>query len=121
MIATFRDEVTRARATEHAELDEGWVLLREAMERGRLLDKHAATCHEAAMKEAEEIRVSTVDEAEEVLARARTTVREILAQAHTEAMEITSTARQRIPLTVGSPNPALAGEEARRAAHHLLD
>jgi uncharacterized protein (DUF3084 family) len=30
-------------------------------------------------------------------------------------------ARQRIPLTVGPPNPALAGEEVRRAAEHLLD
>jgi hypothetical protein len=30
MIATFRDEVTRARAAERAELDEGWVLLHEA-------------------------------------------------------------------------------------------
>jgi hypothetical protein len=27
MIATFRDEVTRPRAAEHAKIDEGWVLL----------------------------------------------------------------------------------------------
>jgi polyhydroxyalkanoate synthesis regulator phasin len=36
-------------------------------------------------------------------------------------MEIVSEARQRIPSTVGAPNPALAGEEAKRAAPHLLD
>jgi hypothetical protein len=36
-------------------------------------------------------------------------------------MEIISEARQRIPSTVGPPNPALAGEEAKRAALHLLD
>jgi hypothetical protein len=58
--------------------------------------------------------VSAADEAEEVLARA--SVREILARAHNKATEIISTARQRIPSTVGPPNPALAGEEAKRAA-----
>jgi chromosome segregation ATPase len=36
-------------------------------------------------------------------------------------MEIISEARQRIPSTVGPPNLALAGEEAKRAAQHLLD
>jgi chromosome segregation ATPase len=36
-------------------------------------------------------------------------------------MEIISKARQRIPSTVGPPNPALAGEEAKRAAQHLQD
>jgi uncharacterized protein (DUF3084 family) len=36
-------------------------------------------------------------------------------------MEIVSEARQRIPSTVGPANPALAGEEAKRAAQHLLD
>jgi flagellar motility protein MotE (MotC chaperone) len=36
-------------------------------------------------------------------------------------MEIVSEARQRIPSTVGPPNPALAREEAKRAAQHLLD
>jgi chromosome segregation ATPase len=36
-------------------------------------------------------------------------------------MEIISEARQRLPSTVGPPNPALAGEEAKRAAQHLLD
>jgi polyhydroxyalkanoate synthesis regulator phasin len=36
-------------------------------------------------------------------------------------MGIISEARQRIPPTVGAPNPALAGEEAKRAAQHLLD
>jgi cell division septum initiation protein DivIVA len=61
------------------------------------------------------------DEAEEVLARARATTREILARAHNVATEIISAARQRIPSTVGPPNPALAGEEAKRAVHHLLD
>jgi cell division septum initiation protein DivIVA len=60
------------------------------------------------------------DEAEEVLARVRSTAREILVRAHNEATEITSTARQRIPSTVGPPNPTLAREEARRAAQHLL-
>jgi hypothetical protein len=121
MIATLHDEVTRARATERADLDEGWVLLRETAERCRLLDQRAAEHREMAWKEAEEIRASTADEAEEVLARARAIAREILAQAHNEAMEITSAAHQRIPSTVGPPNPALACEEARRAAQHLLD
>jgi cell division septum initiation protein DivIVA len=73
------------------------------------------------LKEAEEIRTSAADEAEEVLTRARTTSREILARAHAKATEITAATRQRIPLTVGPPNPALADEEARRAAEHLLD
>jgi hypothetical protein len=36
-------------------------------------------------------------------------------------MEIVSEARQTIPSIVGPPNPALAGEEAKRAAQHLLD
>jgi polyhydroxyalkanoate synthesis regulator phasin len=36
-------------------------------------------------------------------------------------MEIISEARQRIPSTVGPPNLALAGEEAKRVAQHLLD
>jgi flagellar motility protein MotE (MotC chaperone) len=49
------------------------------------------------------------------------TAREILARAHADATEITAAARQRIPLTVGPPNPALAGKEARRAVEHLLD
>jgi vacuolar-type H+-ATPase subunit H len=61
------------------------------------------------------------EEAEEVLASARESAREILARAHHEAMEIISEERQRIPSTVGPPNPALAGEEAKRAAQHLLD
>jgi cell division septum initiation protein DivIVA len=121
MIATLHDEVTRARATERTGLDEGWVLLCEAAERCRLLDKRAAEHRETARKEAEEIRASVTDENEEVLARARSTAREILAQAHTEATKITSAAHQRIPSTIGPPNLALAGEEARRAAQHLLD
>jgi polyhydroxyalkanoate synthesis regulator phasin len=36
-------------------------------------------------------------------------------------MEIISEARQRLPTTVGPPNPALAGGEAKRVAQHLLD
>jgi hypothetical protein len=36
-------------------------------------------------------------------------------------MEIISEAHQRLPTTIGPPNPALAGEEAKRAAQHLLD
>jgi hypothetical protein len=36
-------------------------------------------------------------------------------------MEIVSETRQRIPSTVGPPNLALAGEEVKRAAQHLLD
>jgi hypothetical protein len=47
--------------------------------------------------------------------------RGILARVHHEAMEIISKARQRISSTVGPPNPTLAGEEAKRAAQHLLD
>jgi hypothetical protein len=66
----------------------------------------------------EEIRASTAGKAEEVLATA--TAREILAQAHNEATEIISAARQRIPPTIGPPNPALAGEEVKRATQHLL-
>jgi cell division septum initiation protein DivIVA len=49
------------------------------------------------------------------------TVGKILPQACAEATEIITMARQRIPLTVGPPYPALAGEEARRAAQLLLD
>jgi hypothetical protein len=89
MIPTFHDEVTRARA---AEIDEGWVLFHEVVERDRLLDVRAAAHREAALKEAEEIRASMTDEAEEVLARARMMAREILARAHVEAMEITAAA-----------------------------
>jgi cell division septum initiation protein DivIVA len=88
------------------------------MERCRLLDQRAAERHELARKEVEEIRASMADKAEEVLARA--TAREILAQAHNEATEIISAARQRIPPTIGPPNPALAGEEVKRAVQHLL-
>jgi polyhydroxyalkanoate synthesis regulator phasin len=36
-------------------------------------------------------------------------------------IKIISAVRQRIPSTVGPPNAALAGEEAKRAAQHLLD
>jgi hypothetical protein len=49
------------------------------------------------------------------LARARASAREILARAHNEA------SCQRIPSTVGPPNPTLAGEEAKRATQHLLE
>jgi F0F1-type ATP synthase membrane subunit b/b' len=91
------------------------------MERCHLLDQRAAERHEWARKEAEEIRASTVEEAEEALANARESTRETLARAHEEAMKIISEARQKIPPTVGPPNPALAGEEAKRAAQHLLD
>jgi cell division septum initiation protein DivIVA len=91
------------------------------MERCRLLDQRTAERREQARKEAEEIHASAAEEAEEALANARESVRGILARAHHEAMEIISEARQRIPSTVGPPNPALAGEEAKRAAQHLLD
>jgi cell division septum initiation protein DivIVA len=91
------------------------------MERSRLLDEHAAARCEAAVKVAGEIRSSAADEAEEILAQARMIAGEILAQAHAEATEIVATACQRIPLTVGPPNPALAGEEARRATQFHLD
>jgi ElaB/YqjD/DUF883 family membrane-anchored ribosome-binding protein len=87
---------------------------------GYLLDERAAA-YLKRLREAEEIRASAPDEVEEVLARERTTSREILARARTEATEITSAVRHRIPLTVGPPNPALAGEEARREAQHLMD
>jgi hypothetical protein len=119
MIATFQDEVTRARAIEQASLDEGWALLHRATERCRLLDQCVAEHREQARKQVKEIRASVADKAEEVLARA--TAREILARAHNEATEIMSPARQRIPSTVGPPNLALAGEEAKQAAQHLLD
>jgi F0F1-type ATP synthase membrane subunit b/b' len=110
MADTFQNEVARARAAEQARLDNGWALLHQATERCRLLDRRAAERREQVRKEAEEIRTSAADEAEEVLARARASVREII-----------SAARQRIPSTVGPPNPALAGEEAKRVAQHLLD
>jgi hypothetical protein len=69
----------------------------------------------------QEIRASTADEAEKVLAKARVSAREILARAHHEATEINSAVCQRIPSTVGPPNPALVEEEAKRMAQHLLD
>jgi F0F1-type ATP synthase membrane subunit b/b' len=72
-------------------------------------------------KKAEEICASATEEAEEALAIARESVREVLARAHHKAMEIISEVRQRLPTTVGPPNPALAGEEAKRVAQHLLD
>jgi hypothetical protein len=117
----LRDEVARARAISEARLDEGWALLHQATERSRLQDQRTAERREHARKEAEEIRASTAEEAEEALVNARESARGILARAHHEAMEIISEARKRIPSTVGPPNPALAGEEAKRAAQHLLD
>jgi cell division septum initiation protein DivIVA len=51
----------------------------------------------------------------------RESAREVLARVHHEAMEIISEAHQRLPTTVGPPNLALAGEEVKRAAQHLLD
>jgi F0F1-type ATP synthase membrane subunit b/b' len=121
MTGALRNEVARARTVEEARIDEGWALLHQATERCRLLDQRAAERREQARKEVEEIRASAAEEAEEALANARESTREILARAHHEAMEIISEARQRIPSTVGPPNPALAGEEAKRAAQHLLD
>jgi cell division septum initiation protein DivIVA len=91
-------------------LDNGWSLLHQSAERCRLLDLRSAKRREQARKEAEEIRASAADEAEEVLVKARVSAREILATAHHEATKIISAARQRIPSTVGPPNPALAGE-----------
>jgi hypothetical protein len=121
MANTFQNEVTRARAGEQVRLDNSWALLHQATERYRLLDRCAAERREQARKEAEELHVSVADKAEEVLAGARASAREILARAHHEATEIISAARQRIPSTVGPPHPALPGEEAKRAAQHLLD
>jgi hypothetical protein len=117
----LRDEVARARSAEEARINEGWALLHQAPERCRLLDQRATERRERARKEAEEIRASAADEAEEALANARESVRGVLARAHEEAMKIVSEARQKIPPTVRPPNPALAGEEAKRAAQHLLD
>jgi vacuolar-type H+-ATPase subunit H len=121
MTGALRDKVVRARTAEEARIDEGWALLHQATKRCCLLDQRAAEHRERARKEAEEIRASTTEEAEEALAKARESARGILARAHHEAMEIISEARQRIPSTVGAPNPALAREEAKRAAQHLLD
>jgi hypothetical protein len=117
----LHDEVARARSAEEARIDEGWALLHQATERCRLLDQCAAERRERVRKEAEEIRASAANEAEEALANARESARGVLARAHEEAMKIVSEARQRIPPTVGPPNPALAGEEAKWAAQHLLD
>jgi hypothetical protein len=108
MTGALRNEVAKARVADEARINEGWVLLHQAMERCRLLDQRAAERHEQARKEAEEIHASMAEEAEEVLASARESVGGILARAHHEAMEIVSEARQRIPSTVGPPNPALA-------------
>jgi cell division septum initiation protein DivIVA len=121
MTDALRNEVAKARAADEVRINEGWVLLHQAMERCRLLDQRAAECREQARKEAEEIHASAAEEAEEALANARESVRGILARAHHEAMEIISEVRQRIPPAVGPPNPALAGEEAKWAAQHLLD
>jgi cell division septum initiation protein DivIVA len=121
MTGALRNEVIKARTAEEARIDEGWALLHQATERCRLLDQRATERRERARKEAEEIRASAAEEAEEALAKARESARGILARAHHKAMEIISEARQRIPSTVGAPNPALAGEEAKRAAQHLLD
>jgi hypothetical protein len=121
MTGTLQSEVAKARAADEVRLNEGWVLLHQATERCRLLDRRAAERHEQARKEVEEIRVSATDKAEEVLARARASGREIQARAHDEATDIISTARQRIPSTAGPPNPALAGEAAKWATQHLLD
>jgi cell division septum initiation protein DivIVA len=121
MTGALRNEVVKARAADEARINEGWVLLHQATERCRLLDQREAERREQARKEAEEIRTSAAEEAEEFLASARESARGILARAHHEAMEIVSEACQRIPSTVGPPNPALAGEEAKRVAQHLLD
>jgi F0F1-type ATP synthase membrane subunit b/b' len=121
MTGALRDEVVRARTAKEARIDEGWALLHQATERCRLLDQRAAKHREQARKEAEEIRASAVEEAEEALANTRESARGVLARAHQEAMEIISEACQKIPPTVGPPNTALAGEEAKRVAQHLLD
>jgi F0F1-type ATP synthase membrane subunit b/b' len=121
MTGTLQSEVAKARAADEAHLNEGWALLHEATERCHLLDKRADKRREHARKEAKEIRASMADEADEVLAGVRASASEIFARAHHEAMKIISAAHQRIPSTVGTPNPALAGEEATQAAQHLLD
>jgi F0F1-type ATP synthase membrane subunit b/b' len=121
MNGVLRSGVAKARAADEARLNKGWALLHQATERCRLLDQRVAERREQARKEAEEICASATEEAKEVLANARESAREVLARAHHEAMEIISEARQRLPTTVGPPNPALAGEEAKRAAQHLLD
>jgi hypothetical protein len=121
MTGALQNKVTKARAADKACINEDWVLLHQATERCRLLDQRAAERHEQARKEAEEIHASVAEEAEEVLVSARESARGILARTHHVAMEIVSEAHQWIPSTVGPPNPALAGEEAKRAAQHLLD
>jgi hypothetical protein len=46
MTGAFRSKVAKARAADEARLNEGWALLHQAMERGRLLDQCAAECRE---------------------------------------------------------------------------
>jgi vacuolar-type H+-ATPase subunit H len=121
MTGALRNEVARACTAEEARIDEGWALLHQATKRCHLLDQRAAEHRELARKVVEEIRARAAEEAEEALANARESARGILARAHHEAMEIIFEARQRIPSTVGPSNPALAGEEAKRVAQHLLD
>jgi F0F1-type ATP synthase membrane subunit b/b' len=121
MTGALRSGVAKACAADEARLNEGWTLLHQDTERCRLLDQHAAERRKHARKEVEEIRASAAEEAEEVRASARESAREVLARAHHEAMDIISEVCQRLPSTVGPPNLALAGEEAKRAAQHLLD
>jgi hypothetical protein len=44
MTGTLQSEVTKARATDEACLNEGWALLHQATERCRLLDQRADEC-----------------------------------------------------------------------------
>jgi cell division septum initiation protein DivIVA len=121
MTGALRNKVAKARTAEKARIDEGWALLHQATERCHLLGQRAAERREQARKEVKKIHASAAEEAKEAVASARESARGILAKAHHEAMEIISEARQRIPSTVGPANPALAGEEAKLAAQHLLD
>ena len=61
-------EEDRVRAEEVAELSRGWACLQETVERCRRKDEAAQAQREAALRSAEEIRISVVRELEETLA-----------------------------------------------------
>jgi hypothetical protein len=121
LISSFTAEVARARAAKRAELDASWGPFHVALERSRFTEERVVSHHETARREASEIRVSSTNEAEQILVKAKAVVEGILVQATAEAEETMATVHHRIPLTVGPPNPALAGEEARCASEHLLN
>ena len=85
-------EEDRARAEEDAELARGWTCLQETVERCRRKDEAAQAQREAALRSAEEIRVSVVHEAEETHADL---------SARREALEAETEAKHQAPRASG--------------------